>query len=57
MKIISDHNNIETVRESERVEISICKLEREYEENDFVNIGQRVDFPMFIANQDGYKCS
>ena len=30
---------------SERVEISIRKLEREYEESCFVDIGQRVDFP------------
>ena len=28
MKINSDDDNIGTVRESERVEISICKLER-----------------------------
>ena len=35
VKIISNHNNIET--------------EREYEENDFVNIGQRVNFPQFYG--------
>ena len=45
VKINSDDDNIETVGCSERVEISICKLEREYEENYFVNIGQRVKFP------------
>ena len=45
MKINSDDDNIGTVRKSERVEISICKLEREYEENYFVDIGQMVDFP------------
>ena len=31
------------------IEISICKLEREYEENYFVSIGQRVDFPQFYC--------
>ena len=36
MKMNSDHDNIETGRESERVEISIYKLKREYEGNYFV---------------------
>ena len=54
MKINSDDENIEIVSGSERVmgiggcegvEISVCKLKREYEESYFVEMGQRVNFP------------
>ena len=45
IKINSDDENIEIVSESERVEISVYKLERECEESYFVDMGQRVNFP------------
>ena len=54
VKINSDDENTEIVKESDRVmgvggcegvEISVCKLEREYEENLSRNMGQRVNFP------------
>ena len=64
VKINSDDENIEIVRESERVmgvggcegvEISVDELEREYEESYFVDIGQRVNFPCVYCEPRGLR--